>query len=50
MSITMITIGYGDIRPVTDREKLFLIFMSFFASGIVGYTINSIGTILVEID
>jgi Ion channel len=43
--VTMSTIGYGDIAPVTDDEKLFMTFMSLFASMLFGYTINSLATI-----
>lgn len=37
--ITMTTIGYGDISPVSIYEKGFVIIMSFVASGIFAYAI-----------
>lgn len=46
----MSTIGYGDIAPITDDEKLFMIFMSLFASMLFGYTINSLATIFSDYD
>jgi hypothetical protein len=46
--VTMSTIGYGDISPITDDEKLFMIFMSLFASMLFGYTINSLATIFAD--
>jgi hypothetical protein len=48
--VTMSTIGYGDIAPVTDDEKLFMSFMSLFASMIFGYTINSLANIFSDYD
>lgn len=48
--VTMSTIGYGDIAPITDDEKLFMIFMSLFASMLFGYTINSLATIFSDYD
>jgi hypothetical protein len=38
----MTTIGYGDISPVSIYEKLFVIFISFIASGIFAYAIVKI--------
>ena len=38
----MITIGYGDVHPWTPIEMLFAIFMMILASGVFGYTMNSI--------
>lgn len=38
----MITIGYGDITPTTIYEKIFVIFVSFIASGIFAYAIVNI--------
>lgn len=46
--VTMSTIGYGDISPISDDEKLFMIFMSLFASMLFGYTINSLATIFAD--
>ena len=46
--VTMITVGYGDISPVTSLEKLFCIIMMLFAGIVYGFVINSIGHILME--
>jgi hypothetical protein len=35
----MTTVGYGDISPVTIYERIFVIFISFIASGIFAYAI-----------
>jgi voltage-gated potassium channel Kch len=48
--ITILTVGYGDIVPVTDNEKLFVIVMSLITSGVFGYTINSIGSIFKDLE
>lgn len=48
--ITILTVGYGDIVPVTDNEKVFVIVMSLITSGVFGYTINSIGGIFKDIE
>ncbi|CAD8060336.1 unnamed protein product [Paramecium sonneborni] len=47
--ITTLTIGYGDITPVTQIEKLFVIFVTLLSSIIFGYTISSIGAIFTQI-
>lgn len=43
--ITTLTIGYGDIIPNTNIEKLFVIFVALCSSIIFGYTISNIGAI-----
>ncbi len=35
----MTTIGYGDITPATVYQKVYVIFVSFIASGIFAYAI-----------
>lgn len=39
----MTTIGYGDITPVNVSERVFVIFVTFFATGVFAYSINNIG-------
>ena len=41
----MLTIGYGDIVPVTNAEKIYIIFIALVSTGIFGYVINTIGGI-----
>jgi len=41
----MITVGYGDIVPITVAERVFSIFTMLIASGLFGYTMNKIGRI-----
>ncbi|KRX09786.1 Cyclic nucleotide-binding protein [Pseudocohnilembus persalinus] len=43
--ITVGTIGYGDIHPSNNIEFLYVIFMTIVSTFIVGYTVNTIGTI-----
>lgn len=38
----MITIGYGDIFPVTVSERIFGIFVMVLSSGLFGYIMNCI--------
>ena len=42
----MITVGYGDITPLTVTEKLYVIFVTLIACGVFAYSINSIGFII----
>ena len=46
----MTTVGYGDIVPSTDTEKMFGIVVIVLSSCIFAYIINTIGGIFVEMD
>ncbi|EAR84612.2 cation channel family protein (macronuclear) [Tetrahymena thermophila SB210] len=46
--ITMVTVGYGDITPVSLQEKVFVIFMVVYSCGAFGYIVSSIGNIFTE--
>ncbi len=43
---TMITVGYGDIVPVTDLERVYVMFTMLLSSGIFAYSMNSINALL----
>lgn len=45
----MTTIGFGDIVPTNVIENVVSIFTMIIACGVFGYTINSIGSILLEL-
>jgi hypothetical protein len=47
---TMTTIGYGDIPIISDNEKLFAVLVMFIASGLYGYTLNNISSIILDLD
>lgn len=42
----MITVGYGDISPNTDWERVFVIIITLIACGVFAYSVNSIGNIV----
>jgi hypothetical protein len=44
--VTTMTIGYGDITPVTIPEKIFVSFMGLFITGLFSYSINEINLIV----
>ncbi|EAS00305.2 cation channel family protein (macronuclear) [Tetrahymena thermophila SB210] len=48
-SVTMITVGYGDITPQNSYEVLLCLFTLFIACCVFAYTVNSIGYIINEI-
>ena len=41
--ITVTTIGYGDLAPITDEGKIFTIFFSFFGVAMAFYFLSLIG-------
>ncbi|EAR82053.2 cyclic nucleotide-binding domain protein (macronuclear) [Tetrahymena thermophila SB210] len=47
--ITMATVGYGDIHPVTKIEMIYVSIVSLISCGVYGYGLNSIGKILSDI-
>ena len=46
----MITVGFGDIYPVNEDEKLFTIFAMLLACGVFAYTMNTMGSVLSSLD
>ena len=46
--VTLTTIGYGDIAPVTADGKILTIFASFFGIAMVFYLISVIGSYFFE--
>jgi len=47
---TMITVGYGDIVPVTLGEKIYSIFVMLIASAVFAYSMNRINALLSGLD
>ena len=43
---TMITVGYGDIVPINNNEKIFAIFTMLLSCGVFAYTMNTMGSVL----
>lgn len=44
------TVGYGDIVPVTNPERIFVTFITFIVTGVFGYVITSIGSIVSKLN
>ncbi len=44
--VTVITIGYGDIVPITATGKIFTMFYSFFGVGMAFYFLSLIGIVM----
>ena len=49
-SVTIMTVGYGDIVATNITEIIFSIFTVFFGCGLFAYIINSIGIIVGDIN
>jgi hypothetical protein len=45
----MLTIGFGDITPVTKEEAIVVFFIELFSCIILGYNISEIGSIITKI-
>ena len=46
--ITLTTIGYGEVHPLSDEGRLFLMFFTIFGLGIGFYGVASLGEIIIE--
>ena len=46
--VTMTTIGYGDLAPVTDVGKIFTMFYCFFGIAMAFYFVSIIGSFIFE--
>lgn len=44
-TVTMITVGYGDILPVNEYEMIACVIIMMIACGVFGYSLNVIGAI-----
>lgn len=44
----MTTVGYGDITPISNIEKAYIVFITLVSSIIFAYSVNTIGSILHE--
>ncbi|EDK31208.2 cyclic nucleotide-binding domain protein, putative (macronuclear) [Tetrahymena thermophila SB210] len=49
-TVTMVTVGYGDISPQTDLERLFSIFTVLSACCVFAYSISEVGSIFEQMN
>ncbi|CAD8205669.1 unnamed protein product [Paramecium pentaurelia] len=49
-SITTLTIGYGDVIPVSSVERMFVVIVAVVSSVVFAYTISSIGNIFSQLN
>lgn len=49
-AITLATVGYGDIVPHTDAERIFAMAAALLGVGVFGYIIGSVASLLANID
>ncbi|KAL4488797.1 hypothetical protein ABPG72_016450 [Tetrahymena utriculariae] len=50
ITVTMVTVGYGDITPANLTEVFFAVVTILLACGVFAYSVNAIGFILDEIN
>ena len=48
-TVTVMTVGYGDVTPVNNNETLFCLLVILFGGMIFPFSINSIGNIIQDI-
>jgi hypothetical protein len=41
----MVSVGYGDITPINNSEKIYISVMTIFSSMNFAYVVNTIGSI-----
>ena len=44
----MTTIGYGDINPVSDNEKIFCIAIMIISCGVFAYIVGNVSAIIMN--
>jgi hypothetical protein len=47
--ITMVSVGYGDIKPINKKERIYISMMTIFSSMNFAFVVNTIGSIFAEI-
>ena len=47
---TLATVGYGDIVPVTNLEKFFILLVMIFGAGVYSYAVSTLGSIMGDKD
>ncbi|GBG25384.1 Potassium voltage-gated channel subfamily H member 6 [Hondaea fermentalgiana] len=47
---TMTTVGYGDISPTSDPERIYAIFIMIMGATIFGYVVGSIANLISQLD
>lgn len=47
--LTMTTVGYGDIAPVSLLERMYAVLAMILASAVFGYSMNTVATVIKEI-
>ena len=43
---TLSSVGYGDLYPMSNREKVLVIFLMFSGTGFFSYVLNAFTTII----
>lgn len=47
---TMVTVGYGDVVPVSNAERIYVVVAMIIASVLFGYSLNTVGDIIREMN